>query len=618
MFERLDRQLAAWYSLLGMGGLLVLTGIAIVAMASETQTRTQDTLRTVAGVTASAAAPFLDGTVPDTSLADLATQVARQASASVQILAPDGRLLATADSRGVLNGPEVPGNAPEVRQALQPGAVPVVRRDPQAGRTVLFAAAAIITSGQPAGVVRVVAPAPTLLGGNGRTLATLLIASGSVGLASAGVAVLLGQSATRPLRRLAQVARRLAAGYPMDRIASDAPQEVVELSAAIAELASMQQAELAARTAESNRANAILANMDGGIIIVNQSWQVARVNPAAARLLRLNGPVEGRSLPEVVRDHEIQQVLRAALATRTPQSASVRLALPPTDAPAGAEPQFLRVTGIAVPGEGTAAGPAGLLVLQDETDIRRAEVIRREFVGNVSHELRTPIASLKALVETLESGALNHRKAAREFLALMHVEVDNLAQLVGELLELSRIESRQMTLRAAAVPPSGIGEEAVRRLLVQADRASVTVIQEVEADLPPVWADSARIIQVLINLIQNALKFTPAGGQVTLDISRCPEGVQFSVRDTGIGVSPADLPRIFERFYKVDRSRATGGTGLGLAIAKHLVRAHGGRIWAESAGEGQGTTLSFTLPLAPVEEDTVEAARVPPELAAVR
>src|SRR5262249_48966575 len=146
---------------------------------------------------------------------------------------------------------------------------------------------------------------------------------------------------------------------------------------------------------------------------------------------------------------------------------------------------------------------------------------------------------------------------------------------------------------------AGLAAEAEARLRMQADRAGVGVILDAPPDLPNVLADPARVVQALINLLHNAIKFTPAGGEVTLALAREGEDVRFTVADTGIGISPLDLPRIFERFYKVDKSRASGGTGLGLAIAKHIVQAHGRRIWAESDGEGGGSTFAFTLPVAP-------------------
>ena len=260
-------------------------------------------------------------------------------------------------------------------------------------------------------------------------------------------------------------------------------------------------------------------------------------------------------------------------------------------------------------GASTEGQPDGQASLDEMAErLRRTDEIRRAFVANVSHELRTPIASLMALVETLEDGALDDPPAAREFLAQIRVEVTSLADLVHELLDLSRIESGQADLHTQPVDASGVVETVVGRLQAQAKQAGVRLDGHVAAATPPVLADPARLEQVLMNLIHNAIKFTPKGGRVRVGVAPAyvtsqTDGVGprkgevvFTVEDTGAGIAPADLSRVFERFYKADRSRASSGTGLGLAIAKHLVQAHGGRIWAQSEGPGRGATFSFTLP----------------------
>jgi two-component system phosphate regulon sensor histidine kinase PhoR len=218
-------------------------------------------------------------------------------------------------------------------------------------------------------------------------------------------------------------------------------------------------------------------------------------------------------------------------------------------------------------------------------------------VANVSHELRTPIAALKALVETLEEGALDDPPAARDFLRRIHVEVDGLAQLVAELLELSRVESGRAQLTLEAVEPDDLVRSAAERLRPQAERLGIGLTWDATADLTPVLADRTRVEHVLLALIHNAVKFTPPGGTVQARVQADGAFARFSVADTGAGILAEDLPRIFERFYKVDRARAAAGTGLGLAIAKHVVQALGGEIWAESE-VGQGTTVHFTLPTA--------------------
>jgi two-component system phosphate regulon sensor histidine kinase PhoR len=237
-----------------------------------------------------------------------------------------------------------------------------------------------------------------------------------------------------------------------------------------------------------------------------------------------------------------------------------------------------------------------LLLVQDLTRVRRLETVRRDFISNVSHELRTPLASLKALTETLRDGALEDPKAAPRFLGRIETEVDALTQMATELLELSRIESGQVPLQRKAVPAASLLLSAAERMRAQAERAGLVLRLDPAQDMTEVSADPPRLEQVLVNLIHNAVKFTPPGGEVILAAQTESEFVRFSVHDTGVGIPVEELERIFERFYKADRARSGGGTGLGLSISRHLVEAHGGRIWAEST-EGDGSTFYFTIPV---------------------
>jgi two-component system phosphate regulon sensor histidine kinase PhoR len=242
-----------------------------------------------------------------------------------------------------------------------------------------------------------------------------------------------------------------------------------------------------------------------------------------------------------------------------------------------------------------------LLLVQDLTRVRRLETVRRDFISNLSHELRTPLASLKALTETLQDGALDDPPAARRFIHQIQIETDALTQMVTELLELSRIESGRLSLDLKPVSVCELLDSSSKRMQLQAERAGISLRVECAENLPKVNIDSQRLEQVLVNLIHNAVKFTKPGGEVILGAEMVHMGeagigeVRFAISDTGIGIPADDVPRIFERFYRVDKSRTGGGTGLGLSITKHIVETHKGRVWAESI-EGRGSTFYFTIP----------------------
>jgi two-component system phosphate regulon sensor histidine kinase PhoR len=245
-----------------------------------------------------------------------------------------------------------------------------------------------------------------------------------------------------------------------------------------------------------------------------------------------------------------------------------------------------------------------LVLLQDLTQVRHLQTVRRDFISNISHELRTPLASLKAVVETLQDGALDDPPAANRFLRRAAGEIDTLTQMVEELLELSRIESGQVPLNVQETAVSDLLLIPLDRLRHQAIRKNIELSLDVTANLPKVLADEERIQRVVTNLIHNAIKFTPENGSVQISARRkeeFPHEIYISVKDSGMGISTEDLSRIFERFYKSDRARTrnrhNSSTGLGLAISRHIVQAHNGRIGVHST-EGKGSTFYFTLPIA--------------------
>jgi len=285
---------------------------------------------------------------------------------------------------------------------------------------------------------------------------------------------------------------------------------------------------------------------------------------------------------DVVRDHEVIDAIANAR-SETDSVAHVERTEPP---------RFQRVVA-----RRRADGEL-LLVIQDLTNLRRLQTVRRDFVANVSHELRTPIASLKAMAETLQAGAIDDQEAARDFVRRMATEIDDLARLVEELLLIGRLESGQLVVAPTIVSAAALLDGARERLGPLAERAHVRLVVDRAERAPMVVADPERIGQVFANLVHNATKHTPIGGEIHLSAAPDGRAVVFTVSDTGDGIAGGDVDRIFERFYKSDPSRADGGSGLGLSIAKHIVEAHGGVIRAASAGPGRGATFTFTLPAA--------------------
>jgi two-component system, OmpR family, phosphate regulon sensor histidine kinase PhoR len=248
---------------------------------------------------------------------------------------------------------------------------------------------------------------------------------------------------------------------------------------------------------------------------------------------------------------------------------------------------------------GDEPGVGVVLVLYDVTNLRRLELVRTEFVANVSHELRTPLTAIQGYLETLLGGALEEPQHARRFLDIAFRHTERLGRLLNDLTDLSNIELNKVKLALEPVAIDAVIDSVLAIIQPKADAGRVTLTAEVARDLPAAHADRDRLAQILINLVDNAVKYTPEGGRVTVRVAAAVGGgvLVMDVTDTGVGIPPADLPRITERFYRVDkaRSRELGGTGLGLAIVKHLVFAHGGELTFDST-LGRGTTVRFTVP----------------------
>lgn len=534
--------------------------------------------------------PYLSPSHSLSEVDGLAKRLGHESGVRVTIISPRGVVLGDSESDPATM--ENHANRPEVLAALGQGFGESSRRSATVGYDALYVAVPIEDGGQLLGVARVAVPLEQVnRAAANTTLAIILGGLVAIGLA-VGLAFLIARSMARPINQLTEIAGLMAEGHLDRRVGIYSKDEIGQLSRAFDQMADRLRVTIKDISAERNALSAVLSTMADGILIVDGSGKVAMANRAAGALLRLpSTQLEGKSFVEVLRDHELSGVLQRCLELGIQQSGTTEVGTPR---------RSVRIVAAPLRGEQTRA----LALLQDLTEVRRAESVRRDFIANVSHELRTPLTTLKALVETLEDGAISEPELAADFLSKMHSEVDGIAQMVGELLELSRIESGQAPLHMEPQEVESLIQRAVDRLQAQVERTGLGLSTDLPPTLPRVMADPQRIQQVMANLVHNSTKFTPAGGRITIGARVERDMVAISVADTGVGIAAEDLPRIFERFYKADRSRTKGGgTGLGLAIAKHIIEAHGGRIRAESV-EGEGSTFTFTLPLATPSDNT--------------
>jgi two-component system phosphate regulon sensor histidine kinase PhoR len=491
-------------------------------------------------------------------------------------------------ARADLSNVENHRERPEVAAALAGREESSMRYSATTHKRLMYAAVPLALPGGGRGVARIAVPIDEVTSAVGAVRhivwGALLVALVVALVASTTAAQVL----SRALRAMTEAARRLAAGDLGVRVRPTGNDEVAELGRALDGMAANLAATLAALRGERDLLGLILESMREGVLVLDQEGLMLLVNPALRATLAIPADTEGRAALELIRNAELPAILARAQTGDGPTTGEIETT--------GPRPRRLLVHAAPLP---TVNGKRqGLLaVFVDVSETRRLETLRKDFVANVSHELRTPITAVRSAVDTLRLTVAGDPASSERFIDIIDRNAQRLGALVEDLLDLSRIESKDYRPEANPVSLRTVSDQALTMMRSRIEEKSLDVGNEIAADLPPARADRRALEQVFTNLLDNAVKYCGAGARVRLRAEKTERGLRVEIADTGPGIEPRHLPRLFERFYRVDsgRSRDMGGTGLGLSIVKHLVETMGGTIGVDST-PGRGSTFWFMLP----------------------
>jgi two-component system phosphate regulon sensor histidine kinase PhoR len=515
-----------------------------------------------------------------------------KSGARVTVINASGGVLA--DSANGAGDPEKPSDWPEVQQALADG----VGRSVDSVRELVCRAQRFQpASGSPI-VIRLALPLAQIDLSLKELRQRLLVASLIILVIGIGVSLIFARIFVARVENLKDFSQRIAAGDFHPWLAVGPRDELSDLADSMNQTAAHLDREIRLLSSERNRSSAILRSMVEGVAVVDAQERLVFCNRAFSEILNVQSVTsEGSPLIEVVRSSELIGLIRKALQGEEGLQNDIEIGI--------VQPLSFSVTAAPVQALDTdrnvpADKPSGaVVVLHDVTELRRLERVRQDFVGNVSHEFKTPLTAIQGFAETLLAGAVDDPKNNRRFLEIIREHAVRLARVTDDLLKLARIEAGKLELEFFPVSVQELIEGCAETTLLKASRKQISFSMKVPAGIPALRGDASLLHDVLQNLLDNAIQYTPPGGRIVVGAAAGPHEVTITISDSGIGIPLADQERIFERFYRVDaaRSREAGGTGLGLSIAKHIVEAHGGRLWVESA-VGQGSKFSFSIPLA--------------------
>ena len=518
----------------------------------------------------------------------LARKISKEIGIRVTIVALNGVVRADSDlDEAELKVIENHGGRVEIKEALKTGFGLSKRYSYTLKKELLYLA---VPFGQKSveGIVRLAMPLSAVAIFESGSQRIVVLSLFLAFLLSLGFTYFMAIIISHPLEEMAGIARAMAAGDFSRKPSVRSRDEVGDLARAITHMSDQIKEKIDDIQQEKAKLDAVIMHMFEGIMVVDEKGVVQLMNPSLRKAFLIDTPVHGRRAVEVVRNSVLSDML-SDLLTGKERIISHELVITFPDE------RVIQVNGVAISTLNKIEG--AVLVFHDITELRRLEKVRQDFVANVSHELRTPVASIKGYAETLLSGAMEDKQALKEFLGTIHENSDRLVNLINDLLDLARIESGRMKIVPVAMEAVSVVQRCLNILEKTIQDKKLSVTMDLPGDLTKVLADEPRFSQVVLNLLDNAVKYTSEGGSISVKAVSQDKNVRFDVIDTGIGIPEEDLPRIFERFYRVDkaRSRDLGGTGLGLSIVKHIVLAHGGEVWAISQ-LGRGTTFSFTIP----------------------
>jgi two-component system phosphate regulon sensor histidine kinase PhoR len=519
----------------------------------------------------------------------LADELGPRANGRVTFIDADGVVLGDSQvSLEALAHVENHRDRPEVALALAGEQGSSTRNSATVHERLMYGAIPLALPGGRVGAARLAVPLDAVDAAVGKLRHILWAALGLALVVAVVLSSAAAQMLSRALGRMTEAAQRMASGDLAVRTRPVGTDEIADLGRALDVMAGNLASTLTALRTERDLLEVILQSMQEGVLVLDQESRMLLVNPALRATFSLGPDAEGRSALELIRNAELQSILERARQGSVAVTGEIEIT--------GPKPRRLLVHAASLPTLN--AKPRGLLVVfVDVSEIRRLEMLRKDFVANVSHELRTPITAVRSAVDTLRLTLERDPGASDRFVDIIDRNAQRLGALVEDLLDLSRIESKEYRPEVTPVPLRAVADQVLSLLRQRVEEKSFDVANEIPADLPTARADRKALEQVFTNLFDNAIKYCGPGTQVRVRARLTGVALRVEIADSGPGIEPRHLPRLFERFYRVDsgRSRDMGGTGLGLSIVKHLVEAMNGTIGVDST-PGRGATFWFTLP----------------------